>query len=269
MDELEGHNAVVTGAGSGIGRGLCTVLADAGARVVAADVDADAAAATAASVDGRAFTVDVRDPSSVDALADVAFARGPVDALFLNAGVFAGGWLWESTPEEWDWALGVNVLGIVNGIRAFVPRMRAQHSDAHVVITASLAGIVTAPMSGVYCTTKFAAVALAECLHHDLSIQEDNRIAVSVVVPSAVRTAIAEPRGRAAAQERESAAIVRSALADATAHGLDPLDAARRIVDGVLAGDFYVPTGPTFDTLVRAHDATRLARRPPELLMYD
>jgi NAD(P)-dependent dehydrogenase (short-subunit alcohol dehydrogenase family) len=268
MDDFGGRAAVVTGAGSGIGRGLCEALADAGARVVAADLDVGAAERTADTVGGQAVAVDVADASSVDALADVAFALGPVDVVFLNAGVFAGGWLWESTDEEWDWALGVNVRGIVHGIRSFVPRMRAQATDGHVVITASLAGIVTAPMSGVYCTTKFAAVALAECLHHDLSLQDGNRIAVSVVVPGAVRTAIASRSGPSGGG-RASAVAVRTALAEATAAGLDPREAATRILDGVRAGDFYVPTGPGFDPLVGTHNATRLARRPPELQTYD
>jgi NAD(P)-dependent dehydrogenase (short-subunit alcohol dehydrogenase family) len=269
----------VTGAASGIGRGLCEQLAADGVRVVAADVDADALdrvvsrlAAGGAQITG--IPTDVSDRGAVDALARRVLAEhDDVRLVFANAGVFVGGALWEVTDDDWAWALGVNVLGIAHMIQAFVPPLLARGTDGHIVITASLAGLISAPLAGVYCTTKFAAVALAESLHHDLSLQPDCRLRAACVVPGSVDTAIAtsarnRPDG-APPTTTPTATLAVDALAASTAAGIDPREAARRILAGLRAGDFYVPTGESFDRLVTAHNATRLARAAPELLMYD
>lgn len=278
MSTLDGKIAVVTGAASGIGRSLCGVLADRGAHVVAVDIEPDALAETVAPLGARAeaHVTDVSDGAAVRALAAAVHGtHGAADLVFANAGVFVGGLLWESTDADWDWALGVNVRGVVHTIAAFVPAMLASGRDGHVAITASLAGVISAPLSGVYCTTKFAAVALAECLHHDLSLQPDgSRIRVSCVVPAAVRSAIARsernrPAHLASADPSEATAMVTDALAQTTAAGLDPDAAAERIVDGVLAGEFYVPTSDAFDRLVPVHADTRRRHAPPQLLMFD
>jgi NAD(P)-dependent dehydrogenase (short-subunit alcohol dehydrogenase family) len=276
--DLTGRGAVVTGAASGIGRGLCLELAARGARVVAADVEAAPLAETVRLVEQQGGTAighvtDVTDPATVQALADRAFAAlGAVHLLFNNAGVFTGGWTWETSDADWAWVLAVNVRGVMNGIRAFVPRMIAQRSDGHVVNTASMAGIVSAPLSAPYCASKFAVVGLSECLWHDLSMQPENRLGVSVVVPSAVATAIGtSERTRPAALASpvtEGGRSVGEALVAATASGLDPMAAARRILDGVAAGEFYIPTTDRFAEHCALANETRLRQAPPRFEMF-
>src|SRR5439155_12630836 len=171
ITDFSGKVAVITGAGSGIGRALALRCAGAGMHVVAADVEDAALDETVAMVSGDAIAVptDVSDGAQVDALATRAFdAFGEVHLLCNNAGVFQAGLLWERTLADWTWVLGVNVWGIIHGIRAFVPRMLAQGDEGHVVNTSSLAGLVSNAFSGPYNVSKFAAAALTECLAHDL-----------------------------------------------------------------------------------------------------
>ena len=141
LTELKGRVAVVTGAASGIGAALCAALAGEGMRVVAADIDAAGAEATAAALpEATAVAVDVADPASVNAFADAAFAAwGAVDLLINNAGVFQGGLMWERSAADWEWTFGVNLFGITNAVRSFVPRMIAQGTEGHIVNTASVA----------------------------------------------------------------------------------------------------------------------------------
>ena len=172
ITDLNGKTAVITGAASGIGRGLAVRCAEEGMRVVASDVERGALDETVALAGGDAIGVvaDVSDAASVDALADAAFdAFGEVHLLCNNAGVFQAGILWERTLADWEWVLGVNVWGIIHGIRSFLPRMIAQGGVGHVVNTSSLAGIVTGAYSGPYVTSKFAALGLTESLAHDLA----------------------------------------------------------------------------------------------------
>ena len=174
MQEFQDKVAVVTGAASGIGAALVQGFVREGMRVVAADIDLDGAKKTIASLgtgDDRtlAVEVDVAQSESVAALADRSFdAFGQVDLLINNAGVFQGGLAWERSLEDWDWILGVNVYGIIHGIRSFVPRMIAQDSEGHVVNTASVAAFVGGPTSGPYVVSKCAAFSLSESLAYDL-----------------------------------------------------------------------------------------------------
>ena len=108
---------------------------------------------------------------------------GGVDVVCLNAGVFAGGFSWETTLDDWDWVLGVNLRGVINGIRSFVPRLIEAGVPSHVITTASIAGVVAAPASAVYCTSKFAALGLTEALHHDLGLAGAAHIGVSAICP--------------------------------------------------------------------------------------
>ena len=162
--------AVVTGAASGIGAALAEGFAAEGMRVVAADIDAAGVEATVARIAGRgsqalAQQVDVARAESVASLADAAWERfGSVDLLVNNAGVFQAGLSWERSVADWDWALGVNVYGIIHGIRAFLPRMIAQDTEGHVVTTASVATFVAGGFSSPYVVSKCAAFSLAECL---------------------------------------------------------------------------------------------------------
>lgn len=195
MHELTGRMAVITGAGSGLGRSLAVACAKRGMRVLLADVNEQGLGATAALLartDTLTLRVDVSQPDHVAALADLAYREAQdVALLFNNAGVASGGWIWESTPQDWQWLIGVNLMGVVHGIQSFVPRMIAQGKPAHIVNTSSAAGLLSLPAGSAYCATKHGVVTLSECLHHELMLK-GTPIGVSVLCPSFVQTAIAE-----------------------------------------------------------------------------
>lgn len=278
LADLHDRVAVVTGAGSGIGRSLVVALAGEGMRVVAADVDADGLQATAELVGGEAVVTcltDVRDAAAVEHLAEVAYSTfSAVHLLCNNAGVFQGGVLWERTDAELEWVLGVNLWGILNGVRSFIPRMLAAGEAAHVVNTASMAGLVSLPFSGPYVVSKFAAVAVSESIAHDLAAA-GAPIGVSVLCPSLVATAIGTshrnaPAGTRAGEPAPDVAFVEQALAESTTElGLDPDVVAGIVIEAVRAGTFYVGTKPSFDDQVRERTDAVLARRLPPMPAID
>jgi NAD(P)-dependent dehydrogenase (short-subunit alcohol dehydrogenase family) len=279
MQELRDKTAVVTGAGSGIGRALATRLAAEGMTVVAADVEAPRLDETVEAITSRggtavAIPTDVTDADAVERLADTAFARhGGVHLLCNNAGVFSGGLLWERSVRDVEWVFAVNVYGIVHAIRSFVPRMLEQDGESHIVNTASMGGLITNAYSGPYYASKFAAVGLTECLAHDLAAV-GARIGVSLLVPSLVATSIGtSERNR---QERyvergnpeptPDSAFITKMLQDSTAGGMPPEDVAGLVVDAVRAGRFYIPTKPSYhEQIAQRHEdmqALRLPRSP-------
>ncbi len=273
LTDLSGKVAVVTGAGSGIGRSLVAALAAEGMRVVAADIEADALAGTAELVaaDGVVSRVtDVRDAAEVDALADLAYeAFGAVHLLCNNAGVFQGGVLWDRTDAELDWVLGVNLWGILNGIRSFIPRMLAAGDAAHVVNTASMAGLISLlPFSGPYVVSKFAAVGVSESLAHDLQLT-GAAIGVSVLCPSLVATAIgrsdrnAPPRLHAGEPSADVELVNQALLDSTTKEGMSPDEVAVIVIEAVRSGQFYIGTKASFDAQVRQRTDAVLARQLP------
>ena len=189
MNDLAGKVAVVTGGGSGIGRGIAQALADEGTHVVIADIEDSPAATVAQELRQkgvRAIPVhtDVADPASLELLAARAYDEfGAVHILCNNAGVFIGGPLADTAPEEWAWLIAVNVMGVVYGVRAFLPRMRAQGAAAHIVNTGSISGLYPTPNQGAYTATKYAVVGYSERLRAEL---EPEGIGVSVLWPSGV-----------------------------------------------------------------------------------
>ena len=275
MEELHGKVAVVTGAGSGIGRALVRRFAGEHMRVVAADIEATALAETVDGLGGTStFVADVADFGDVDALAEHAYETfGSTDVLCNNAGVFAGGLMWERPPTDFSWTLGVNLWGILHGIRAFVPRMLAAGTPAHIVNTVSMAGICTNAFSGPYTVSKFAAQAATECLAHDLRAI-GAPIKVSAVIPGSVATRIAtsgrnRPDSLAAARS-EDAQFVEQALSDlAEAQGAPPDDVAAMILDAVRSEQFLVPTKPSYAQQLRDRYNALVDKELPPMPAFD
>ncbi len=197
MKRFDGRVAVVTGGASGLGKAMAQRFGREGMKLVLADVQQDSldravAEFTAAGVDTIGVRCDVSRAGDVEALRDAALARfGAVHVLCNNAGVAPGGLAWESTIHDWEWCLGVNVYGVINGLRSFVPTMLAQDDEGHIVNTASVAGLISPAGMGIYAVSKHAVVTLTECLHHDLASKTD-KIKASVLCPAYVPTAIAD-----------------------------------------------------------------------------
>ena len=200
MKVLKGRTAVITGAASGLGLETARLAAERGMNVVMADVQGDALEAAAAGVRALGAAVlsvrtDVRRSSDLETLAAATLGRfGTPNLVFNNAGVISGGLVWESRAEDWEWVLGVNLMGVVHGVRVFTPLMlRAARSDAsfegHIVNTASMAGLVNPPNMGVYNVSKHAVVSLSETLYQDLALMT-GQISASVLCPFFVPTAI-------------------------------------------------------------------------------
>ncbi len=192
MRDFEGGLAVITGGASGIGRALANAFADAGMRLLIADLEANALNRAVAELrdsgaDARGRLIDVASP---DAIEDLAVAAGDVDVLCANAGVMQPlGPIWERPLADYEWVFGVNTWGVVHCVRSFVPRMLERDRPAHIVITASMAGLSVVPGNGPYQMSKHATLALAETLFHELS---DTPIGVSALCPGFVATRIME-----------------------------------------------------------------------------
>ena len=193
-----------------------------------------------------AVEVDVRDGEAVDTFADDAFGGfGQVDVLCNNAGVFVGGYLWERPPIDIEFVLDVNVHGILNGIRSFVPRMIAQDTEGHIVNTSSVAGLFGSPFAGPYNISKFAAFAAGEALANDL-IAADTKLRARVLCPGIIKTDIATracDRDPFPGTERsDDQAFVNQLLADMVDVGLDPMFVAGRVVEAIRVEQFLIIT---------------------------
>jgi NAD(P)-dependent dehydrogenase (short-subunit alcohol dehydrogenase family) len=197
MKQFEGRVAVITGGASGLGLAMARRFAREGMKLALADVQADALATAVAEFEAAGTPVlgvrcDVSKQSDVDALRDATVEKfGAAHVLCNNAGVAPGGLAWESTLEDWQWCLGVNVHGVIHGLRSFVPLMLEQDDEAHIVNTASVAGLLSPPGMAIYCVSKHAVVTLTECLHHDLAAKTD-KVKASVLCPAYVPTGISD-----------------------------------------------------------------------------
>jgi NAD(P)-dependent dehydrogenase (short-subunit alcohol dehydrogenase family) len=276
LREFHGKVAVITGAASGFGREFARQAAALGMRVVLADIepvplDTIAAELRAGGCDVLAEPVDVSRAAEVERLAARSVeAFGAVHLLFNNAGVAGGGGLvWESTLNDWSWVLGVNLWGVIHGVRCFVPRMLRQGDDCHVVNTASAAGLISPQTMGVYNVSKHAVVTLTETLFHDLRLAGAN-IGVSLLCPAFVDTGIAQaernrpPELRDAAPPTPSQRAAREAAAKATASGrLNATDVARLTFDAIREERFYIVTHPRILQSVELRLQDIVAQRQP------
>ncbi|MCP5178632.1 MAG: SDR family NAD(P)-dependent oxidoreductase [Pseudomonadales bacterium] len=250
MKDLQGKTAFVTGGAGGIGFAMARAFVNEGMNVVIADVDAQAlataeAALTGANTQVMAVQLDVTDRAQYAQVAAAVEERfGPVHVLCNNAGVYRGGGMDNVTYADWDWIMGVNVGGVINGVQTFVQRMEAHGQGGHIVNTASMAGMVTSAGLGVYNTSKFAVVGLSEALRTDLQARN---IGVSVLCPGMVRTRILESeRTRPAtlnpdSDQAEQAAQAHSVVMNmAMQTGIDPAEVAQRVVEAIRNNQLYI-----------------------------
>jgi NAD(P)-dependent dehydrogenase (short-subunit alcohol dehydrogenase family) len=199
---------VITGGASGIGLAMAKRFAREGMKLVLADVEEDALRKVEqefrkAGIPVLAIRTDVSRSHDVERLAEKTLATfGAVHLVCNNAGVAPGGVVWESTVADWEWVLGVNVWGVIHGVRVFVPIMQRQDTPCHIVNTASVAGLLSVPGMGIYCVSKHAVVTLSECLHHDLT-ERGSKIGVSLLCPAFVPTGIVD-------SERNRPALLRN-----------------------------------------------------------
>lgn len=247
MLDLQGKVAVITGAASGIGLATAWRLAEEKMRLVLADSDESELQAASAGLEAAGHTIlgvptDVARAEDVERLAGICQERfGPIHLLFNNAGVtrHTGQAVWELSLDDWSWLLGVNLQGVIFGLHFFVPAMLAHGQPAHIVNTASLAGLL--PGCGAYGASKHAVVSLTESLHCDLR-QRGSRIGVSCLCPGLVRTRIA--RAPSARPESEQQQAFRHRIEQSTQkHGVPPEKVAQALWDGIQAGRFYLTPG--------------------------
>jgi NAD(P)-dependent dehydrogenase (short-subunit alcohol dehydrogenase family) len=261
MKTLKGRTAVITGAASGFGLEASRIAAREGMNVVMADVQQDALARVAAEIAALGapvlpFRLDVSSAAEVEALGAATVARfGVPHLVFNNAGVSAGGLIWESTVKDWEWVLGVNLMGVVHGIRVFTPLMlEAAKQDpayeGHIVNTASMAGLVNPPTMGVYSASKHAVVSLSETLYQDLALVT-GQISASVLCPFFVPTGIIQSQRNRPAELSDGAAptrsqVIQQALSEkAVGSGrVSAAHVAQFVFDAVAARRFYIYSHP-------------------------
>jgi len=274
MKDFKDKVAVITGAASGIGRALADRCVQEGMKAVLADVEAEPLATAEASLKASGATVlavqtDVSQVRDVEALAQKTMeAFGAVHVLCNNAGVGTEAAVWESTLAEWEWIVGVNLWGVVHGVRVFVPLMLAQDAECHIVNTASTAGLISGPGLGAYKVTKHGVVTLSETLHHELA-ERGAKVKVSVLCPGIVNTRIMEsarnrpgdlpptgPRGPASEERWE-------ALRRLVPAGMPAAQVADAVFEALRKDRFYILTHPEGKEAVRTRMEDILQERNP------
>jgi NAD(P)-dependent dehydrogenase (short-subunit alcohol dehydrogenase family) len=282
MKEFSGKVAVITGAASGFGREFARAGAKLGMKLALADIEADALTEVVEELEDSGATVfgekvDVSREADVQRLASRALdAYGGVHLLFNNAGVSTSGPIWESSAKDWEWVLGVNLWGTIHGIRVFMPILLAQDNPCHVVNTASVAGLVSPQLMGVYNVSKHAVVALSETLYHDLRVV-NAQVGVTVLCPAFVPTGINESaRNRPAGLIDDGAALTpgqqaaRESLDKAVRSGrITAAEVASITFDAIRDERFYVVTHPNMMPSIelRLQDIVQL-RNPSDPYTY-
>jgi NAD(P)-dependent dehydrogenase (short-subunit alcohol dehydrogenase family) len=278
MQELKGKVAVITGAAEGIGKAIAVAAAAEGMQLVLADISAELLNNTVqelrqTGVEVTGVVTDVAKESDIQALADQAYAQfGHVHLLVNNAGVAFAKSAWETTAKDWEWIIGINLYGITHALRIFVPRMLASDEVAHIVNTASVAGLIAEPALAAYNVSKFGVVALSESLHHDLSLRK-SKIGVSVLCPSWVKTRIIDAERNRKTEDRiqtdqlEKVSLkTGAAINKAVEAGISPQQVAYDVIAAVKANTFYILTHPETKAAVAIRSEDILQSRTPTLL---
>ena len=266
ISNFKNKTAVLTGAGSGFGLECARIGAKLGMNIVLVDVQQDALDKAAAEITAEAakyggqvmsFRLDISKAAEVEAMGQAVFAKlGAPHFVFNNAGVGAGGLIWETTLKDWEWVLGVNVMGVAHGVRVFTSMMlEAAKKDpayqGHIVNTASMAGLLNAPNMGVYNVSKHAVVALTETLYQDLKLVTD-QISASVLCPFFVATGIAQSHRNKPGEFTETNAkptksqLIGQAMSDkAVGSGkVSAADVAQKVFDAITNDQFYIYSHP-------------------------
>lgn len=270
MSIRQGQVAVITGAASGIGRGLAEHAAQLGMRVVLADRDQAGLEDLAGELRGKGCEVvaratDVASEADLAALRDAALAEfGGIDLLFNNAGVMQTGASWELSDAQWRRMLDINLLGVINGLRVFVPTLLAQGRAAHVINTASLAGLLTSPFLAAYTVTKQALVALSEVLHHEM-IALGAPVSVSVLCPGPVASRImnSDQAGEGAG------AALGSLLEQSIRAGMPADELATLVFQAIDEKRFWILPHPDFKPALQARVQSILDETNPVFQMAD
>jgi NAD(P)-dependent dehydrogenase (short-subunit alcohol dehydrogenase family) len=261
MKTFKGRTAVITGAGSGFGLEASRVAAREGMNIVMADVQADALQRAVSEIEGLGaqvlpFRIDVSKSAEMEGLALATKERfGAPHFVFNNAGVGSGGLIWEHTAKDWEWVLGVNLMGVVHGVRLFTPMMleAAQQDpsyEGHIVNTASMAGLLNAPNMGVYNVSKHAVVSLSETLYQDLALVTE-QVSASVLCPFFVPTGISQSHRnrpdefKAGAKPTRSQLIAQAMSDKAVSSGkVTAADVAQKVFDAMRERRFYIYSHP-------------------------
>jgi NAD(P)-dependent dehydrogenase (short-subunit alcohol dehydrogenase family) len=260
ISDFKDKVAVLTGAGSGFGLECARIAARRGMKLVLVDVQQDALEKAAAEFEAQglevlAKRVDVSDAAQMEALTQIVWQKfGAPHFVFNNAGVGSGGLVWENSVADWQWVLGVNLWGVIHGVRLFTPLMleAARHDpkyQGHIVNTASMAGLLTPPNMGVYNVSKHAVVALSETLYQDLSLVTE-QVGASVLCPYFVPTGISasernRPQGLAADEPTKSQLISHAMTDKAVGSGkVSAADVAGKVFEAVERNQFYIYSHP-------------------------
>jgi NAD(P)-dependent dehydrogenase (short-subunit alcohol dehydrogenase family) len=276
MKEFKSRVAVITGAASGIGRAIAERCVSEGMKVVLADIDKEALARAETELKAKGGTalvvrMDVSKRSEVELLARQALdAFGQVHLLFNNAGVAAGGAAWEATWNDWEWVMGVDLWGVIHGVKVFTPLMLAQNTECHIVNTSSTAGLIAVGGSAPYAVTKHAVVALSESLYLTLQ-QRSSLVKVSVLCPGLVRTDIANAERHRPVELRNEPVTttpeMRAGLAAfkaALEAAMPPAQVAGVVFDAIKKEQFYILPDPEWTEVIQLRTEKLLRMENPQ-----
>lgn len=254
MNKLKSKVAVITGAAEGIGKAIAMRAAAEGMRIVLVDIDAVKLASTVAELatcdaDVIGVCADVSQAEQVEAMAEKVFSQfGNVHLLVNNAGVAIAKPVWETSQQDWDWVMGVNLYGVTNSLRAFIPTMLKKGEEGHIVNTASIAGLLSQPSLAAYNASKHAVVTISEGLHNDLALR-NAKIKVSVLCPFWVKTRIAQAERNRPSNGRPDAAVpdaiarkIEERIFNAIESGISADKVADAVFSAVLLDHFYILT---------------------------